>query len=279
MSGLRTRMAFAWQALTRRQRNCPWCGSAALVTRGRKAAGLVALRQCERCALLHTSPMYVPARTAAFYDVCYDQKEVVAMPDAATLAALKTRLFRGHARDAWPLLVALRAQFARTASPTLLDFGCSWGYLLFQAQATGFLATGVETARTRRDFARQHLGVDVCAGLSDVPSTARFDVVHCAHTLEHLCDLRTQWPDLLSRVAPGGWLLVEVPDVDPARNPGWASLLGAVHPLGLNRRFLAGAVAAVGWSAATFGSSWAGFPQLTEGQGGTLCMWAQAPRT
>lgn len=276
---MRTRAAFAWQALTRRQRTCPWCGSATLLTRGRKAAGLVALRQCVDCALLHTSPMYVPAQSAAFYDVCYDQHEVVAVPDADTLATLKAGAFRGHPRDAWPLLAALRAQFAGTALPTLLDFGCSWGYLLFQAQAAGFLASGVESARTRGDFARHRLGATVCAGLAELPETARFDVVHCAHTLEHLSDLRVQWPALLARVAPGGWLLVEVPDVDPVRNPDWASLLGAVHPLGLNRRFLSGALAASGWSDATFGSSWAGFPQLAEGPGGTLCMWARAPRT
>lgn len=271
------RAEFAWQALTRRQRECPWCGSGALTTPGRKAAGLVALQQCGNCALLHTSPIYRPRLDARFYDALYDQHEVVAMPDAAALARLKADGFRGHGRDALPLLQALRVLFDASAAPTLLDFGSSWGYLLHQAQLAGFVATGVETATSRRAFAQRELQARTVAALSQLESQERFDVVHCAHTLEHLVDLREQFPALLGRVRAGGWLLVEVPDVDPQRNPDWPSLLGAVHPLGLNRAFLAAALAASGWSAPVFGATWSGLPHLAGDAAGTLCMLARAP--
>jgi SAM-dependent methyltransferase len=89
--------------------------------------------------------------------------------------------------------------------------------LLLQAVRSGYgcESVGVEPGLAYRE-ASQKAGVKVYPRLEDLPreGEGRFDLVSLIHVLEHMPDpvgvlahLRQDW------LAPGGWLLVEVPDL------------------------------------------------------------------
>lgn len=97
-----------------------------------------------------------------------------------------------------------------------LDVGCSTGALLRRFRLHfGCRAVGVEPDEAHRAHARAH-GLAVVPRLEDLrqDGVPPFDLVSLIHVLEHLPDP----PAYLSRLragalAPGGWLLLEVPNL------------------------------------------------------------------
>ena len=97
-----------------------------------------------------------------------------------------------------------------------LDIGASAGLLMSAFQeAFHCEVVGVELGQAYRENA-QKSGLQVYPGLADLPASlqGRCDLVSLAHVLEHFADplstlaeLRRKW------LAPGGWLLVEVPNL------------------------------------------------------------------
>jgi SAM-dependent methyltransferase len=144
---------------------------------------------------------------------------------AAFYAAEYRRLYQGgEGPDAKDLAVQVgRAEAllafcqARLAGvKRCLDIGCSAGSLLDAFQrAYGCQVVGVEPGAAYREYARGR-GLDVVASLEDLPSTkpGRFDLISLAHVLEHLPDPVGYLANLReSLLEPGGWLLVEVPNL------------------------------------------------------------------
>lgn len=94
-----------------------------------------------------------------------------------------------------------------------LDVGCGSGGSLGVAQALGWSVAGIEmdaaaAAKARRFTEALHVG-DVL----DAPfASASFDVVTAFHVLEHLTDPVAALRRMLDWLAPGGLLIVEVPN-------------------------------------------------------------------
>ena len=111
------------------------------------------------------------------------------------------------------------------------------GLLSGPGAGQGFAAVGIEPGRTRREFGLRELGVDIRESLNDL-GDARFDVIYCAHTLEHIADVGPFFSDCHRRLRDGGLLAIEIPHFDlEALGNGVLSIIGAVHPLGLSQPF------------------------------------------
>lgn len=188
---------------------CPLCGSeASTLFDQRTFRGLpVVNRVCQSCGLVYQSPRMTEAELSAFYEAEYRQLYQGSQgPDAKDLSV--------QGRRAEALLA-----FCKGRLPTVkrhLDIGCSAGLLLQSFQrAYGCQALGVEPGAAYREYARQQ-GLGVYATLDELRSDEmpRFDLISLAHVLEHLPDpvryLVELHGDLLE---PGGWLLVEVPNL------------------------------------------------------------------
>ena len=97
-----------------------------------------------------------------------------------------------------------------------LDVGCSAGLLLQQfVEAYGCQPVGIEPGEAYRAYTLAQ-NLHVYASLEELAAneSGQFDFISLAHVLEHLPDpvgylsvLRHEW------LAPGGWLLVEVPNL------------------------------------------------------------------
>jgi cyclopropane fatty-acyl-phospholipid synthase-like methyltransferase len=89
---------------------------------------------------------------------------------------------------------------------SLLDFGCSRGFLLDLFD--GIRAEGVES---NQDYVRTKL--PVYPGLESVPYNLPYDAITCIHVLEHLADPLEYIQALSAYLAPGGLLFLEVPSL------------------------------------------------------------------
>jgi SAM-dependent methyltransferase len=98
----------------------------------------------------------------------------------------------------------------------LLEIGCASGWFLQEATRRGFAARGVEPGREQAELAARRTGLPVFGGTieeADLDEGA-LDVVCGWHVLEHVVDPATALARLRGALAPGGLLLLEVPNVD-----------------------------------------------------------------
>ena len=124
----------------------------------------------------------------------------------------------------------------RHPSGRLLDVGCGTGLLLTVARTRGYTVEGIEFSAYASRFAREHHALKVTTGTisSAVPSlNERFDVITLNHVLEHLQDPRAELVSLRGLLAPGGILVIGVPNFASAfrlvLGSRWPSLLPSEH--------------------------------------------------
>lgn len=143
---------------------------------------------CARCGLGHTDPQ--PADLTPYYGARYHGG-------------------RHSFTDAW--CIARRQRFLSQAHPTpgrLLDVGCGDGRFLEAARGKGWQGFGTEMnpePPRKRGFVVE-TSVDAMAGHGP------FEVISFWHSLEHFRDPRAAVESAAKLLAPGGTLIVAVPD-------------------------------------------------------------------
>jgi SAM-dependent methyltransferase len=250
------RIEFGVQALFRRQRSCPFCESRKHSVVARKN-GVVRIRRCQECFLYFTDPIYRSKIGELYESLYHAEGSTTTLPDKATLDALRAANFGGSDKNCAAQLEALKRL---TAGRALLEIGSSWGYFLDQANAAGFATVGVEPGQTRREFGVRQLGVDIRESVQAV-CDAQFDVIYCAHTLEHITDVGPFFSNCRRRLRDGGLLAIEVPHFDLATlGSGVLSIIGAVHPLGLSPSFFQFALPHTGFTVVGIYDDWKSVP-------------------
>lgn len=277
MPNLIPRLEFAVQALLHRQRTCPFCEGRNHTVVARKY-GLVRIRHCQDCFLYFTDPIY-QSYFGELYDSLYSAEgSTTTLPDKAALKRLTATNFSDSDKDCTRQIEALRRL---RPLANLLEVGSSWGYFLHQASAAGFTAMGVELGRTRREFGKRELGVDIRESL-DAVGVGQFDLIYAAHTLEHIVTIGPFLADCRDRLRDGGLLVVEVPHFDlTALGSGVLSIIGAVHPLGLSAPFFRTALPRVGFEMVGIYDRWSAVPaQPTSapGEGSLIAVAEKRPQ-
>lgn len=184
---------------------CPDCGSGHLRSLGRLPdvaffAGRALAQPLAGGELLHCPQCDLRLRwpRLANYDALYDNTAL----DAWAASALR--------RDQ-RLVQALVEAEAETGATSVLDFGCYAGGLL--AKLPAHLAKyGVEVASGAAAQAEASAGARVVATLDAFAPDLRFDIVLAMDVIEHVPSPRALLEALLSRLAPGGSLIITTGD-------------------------------------------------------------------
>ncbi|MCU1588617.1 MAG: putative Methyltransferase type 12 [Frankiales bacterium] len=96
----------------------------------------------------------------------------------------------------------------------LLDLGCWVGFLMSEAAKRGWTATGVEPSAWASGYAREQLGLEVIHEdlmTAPLPQSA-FDAVVLGDVIEHLPEPATGLARIATLLAPGGALVLMLPD-------------------------------------------------------------------
>ena len=134
----------------------------------------------------------------------------------------------------------------------LLDLGCWVGFLLLESTVRGWVATGVEPSDWASTHARGQLGLDVRNGdlLTVELPEGGFDAVVLADVLEHLPEPGEALDRVARLLAPGGVLVLVLPDAGSrlARllGAGWWSVI-PTHVQYFTRASLRTLLAGRGW--------------------------------
>ena len=215
---------------------CPYCNSERTVIVEWKNH-VWQLRKCQGCALSFRFPKDDIDESVSFYQESYRQENVTDLPRESDIPLHIAENFRHVGRDLTTHLKAIRA-----AVPTgsVLDYGCSWGYGVYQLVRAGYQAKGFEVSRPRVEYGRRTLGVDLMSDINALPS-AGFDAIYSAHVLEHTPDPRSSLEAFRRLLKPGGKLFLYVPNCsgDHAKRLGvkWGQMINEKHLLALTGEF------------------------------------------
>ena len=220
------------------QVDCPLCGAASAVhvASSRDVAmgvpGVFSLARCARCGLLHQNPRVRVDHLDRAYPPNYgphardpELPRILTSRGRAVRFVLHERLGYGHVDVSdvgWRDRLAGRWRRRKivTAFPPwhgqgrLLDVGCASGKFLGQMRAMGWSVAGVEFDPEAALKAKT-ITPDVFVGDPvDAPfAPASFDLITAFHVIEHLPFPREALGRMLGWLAPGGLIVVEVPNV------------------------------------------------------------------
>lgn len=218
---------------------CPSCGSRGTDAVGRKAL-VTKLVRCPGCFLLYRVPQEPRDWQERFYQSGYESSLATHLPSKPELAKMTARDFRGTEKDFSSKIAVLSALGAKPSN-RVLDFGCSWGYGVWQLRAHGYEASGFEISRERALYGRERLGLAITDSLNTLKS-GYFDFVFSNHVFEHLPD-PAELPKILGRLLrPGGIAVAWFPNGSmahrEARPHGYHHSWGRLHAVYLDDAFL-----------------------------------------
>lgn len=134
---------------------------------------------------------------------------------AAQTYANKDR-YQYRAREVATPKVEFVAKYVTSTRRRWLDVGSGNGDMVYVAGQRGFTAQGLEISRDSIEFGKEVFGVDLRAvhvsELLRTEGAGSFDVISFINSLEHVSDPRVQAEACLELLAPGGLLVIEVPN-------------------------------------------------------------------
>lgn len=163
--------------------------------------------QCEGCGHVYVSELPDSERLRLLYDDEYYHAD-------DQVRAEETHWKTCREGDAALFRHVLDKVSGFQAGGSLLDVGCSYGFLLLQAKERGYTPYGVELAEVPSAYCRNTLGFDVFHGdldQADYPDSM-FSVVTMLNVLEHVPDVRRTLNEVYRLLVPGGVLALVVPN-------------------------------------------------------------------
>jgi len=188
--------------------------------------------QCAECHLIFRYPLDDVQESWRYYQKSYKSGFVTGIPERLLDSYLE-KDFAGS-----PLDVRSKIEVLRAVCPTgrVLDYGCSWGYTVWQLQKAGYEAVGFEVSKPRAEFGRRRLGVPILDdfwALSSVELRGKFDVVFTNHVVEHLTNIKETFDLFTELLRPGGLVFHVLPNFEgrTARAGAFWHWIGRDHPV------------------------------------------------
>ncbi|MGH9689906.1 MAG: class I SAM-dependent methyltransferase [Candidatus Acidiferrales bacterium] len=236
---------------------CPYCGPSSALRLMRHKKLIMDILECDTCRLIFRWPVDTPQEHDTHYQHEYfvDAPQVV-LPAPQELQALTNRCFAGSHLDLNP-----KIRLLKTLRPAgrVLDFGCSWGYGIYQLRSHGYDATGFEISKPRAEYARQQLKMKVFGSIDELQALppGSFDIIFSNHVVEHLPNISDALRLMARLLVPGGLAFHVLPNFTgaTARTGIWLKWIGEDHPIAPTIAFFEYAIPRSGLERPLFASS------------------------
>ncbi len=151
-------------------------------------------------------PLPTAEDVTGIYDDAYDDAYDGATSGYFAKVDKKMRRSRGRMR--------YLSRFVRGGS--LLDIGCSGGFMVEAARERGFDAHGLDIDGVSIAYARRHYPDNTffhgtIASVAAAPEALRFDLIYCSEVIEHLSDVQAFTAAVAGLLRPGGVFFVTTP--------------------------------------------------------------------
>ncbi|MCM8792433.1 MAG: class I SAM-dependent methyltransferase [Candidatus Omnitrophica bacterium] len=207
---------------------CPYCSKEQYLVVFRKKR-LIDICYCLNCYLYWTNPMF---KFFKFYDLLYREDDpFIKVPPSYNIDSFDGRFNYKKKRYIKIIEYFIHKYKIKRA----LEFGCSWGYLVYQLRHFGIDAVGVEISEIRRNFGIKKLGLRIEKKIGDlIAKREKFDIIFSFHTLEHLHNISNIFNYFFQLLNKDGILFMEVPHFKKESN---FTIIGTTHPLGFTENF------------------------------------------
>ncbi|MBI4662353.1 MAG: class I SAM-dependent methyltransferase [Verrucomicrobia bacterium] len=165
--------------------------------------------QCASCRIVYLHPIMTPEEERLFYEADFTRYMAGRGQEGQRNAEDNFAKNRGEAERRHDQLRPWLRKESR-----VLEIGSATGFLLEALRREGASVTGVEPGPEYRAYACER-GLQTYASMAEV-SLETFDLILAYYVLEHLRDPVGYLKDLRRRLAPGGAVALEVPNVEDA---------------------------------------------------------------
>jgi 2-polyprenyl-3-methyl-5-hydroxy-6-metoxy-1,4-benzoquinol methylase len=209
-----------WACVELEHTNCPLCGSnetSAVVAAPDRESPLSQqifhVVRCPQCDLCYTNPRPGPADIGNFYSDDYAPYQLPPnLPEKLDSGDQRPKIINKK-RPNWE-----RGEIDPIGRCRLLDFGCGAGLFLSRMHRRGWQAMGLDFSEKVVKQIREKLKLPALTGTLPHPDLApkSFDLVTLWHSLEHVHQPLEILREAHRLLAPGGKVLVAVPNIDSA---------------------------------------------------------------
>lgn len=172
------------------------------------SSGRFKIVRCLTCGHVQLSPLPSPEEDVAYYNA---DSQTYNLMKKADFALWQCKAAADTAR---------RVRWLCSVLPDGkgLDVGCGYGFFVDALTRAGYRATGVDISQERLALAKAHSsGAFIQSEIDGAFVAAHrnsFQAVTLFHVLEHVCAPINFVCQCFELVAPGGWLLIEVPNLE-----------------------------------------------------------------
>ncbi|MGD9704731.1 MAG: class I SAM-dependent methyltransferase [Acidimicrobiia bacterium] len=225
--------------------NCPVCAAPSRATSTtKKTTQRYVVHVCTGCGLAFTMPRPTAAELDAFYTDTYFATDTEGLGYGDYRGASWAE---ANARAMWSSLQSWAS--VEPPKKSVLDIGCATGAFLSEAKAAGWKVHGVEKAASAATIAEREFGVPVSNEVAAVAGD--FGLITMWHVLEHLVDPLGALVAAKPKIAPGGYLFIELPQwgaLGRRKNGArWSQLRPPEHINFFSKRSLRVALETAGW--------------------------------
>lgn len=211
MANIRFLFVVMGNRIHRQPKDCPYCGGNETRPLGTKHIFLQ-LRECSHCGLMFRYPKDDAETIGRFYEERYQEVGIATeLPSPEILKELQEGSFKRSERDFTQKIEMIREYYTDGKA---IDFGCSWGYGAYQLESHGYKAEGYEIAKTRADFGRKSLGINIYEDIDTLLAERehQYNFIFCNHVLEHVQGLFQVLQGFNKLLIEEGLLFIFVPD-------------------------------------------------------------------
>lgn len=220
-------------------RKCPNCGCETTRRIDQKYI-VTRLMRCENCKLQFRHPVDPANFNSVFYQEDYEQHDGLTtdLPSASELKTLIDTEFANSNKNVSPFVPIFHA-LKKDRSPSVVDYGSSWGYMSYQFKRLGFTTQSFEISRPRARFGNEKLHLDIKTEVDQLKPAN--DIFFSSHVIEHVPSVAEMVRIAAKLLNKDGFFVAECPNGSRAfrdKKPhAFSQIWGLVHPSYIDEAF------------------------------------------